>query len=83
MPKFYTVALTGTKESWGFGPNHQADPDGEADPKKHIRFDLPEKGILITKDEDDGTKLSNTTCTVTLITDTDKINELKTKYKYS
>tara|TARA_B100001250_G_scaffold11983_2_gene10470 strand:- start:8363 stop:8614 length:252 start_codon:yes stop_codon:yes gene_type:complete len=83
MPKFYTIAPTGTVEDWGQGPNHGAAPDAETDPKKHIRFGIIEKGILLTDDADDGTKLSNSTCTVTLITDTDKINALKTKYKYS
>ena len=81
MAKFYEIALTGVKESWGVGLNHQAAPNAETDPTKLLtKWATPENGILQTADDQDGTVLANTTCTVTLITDTDKINKLKAKY---
>ena len=84
MAKFYEISLTGEKETWGCGLNHQASPNAETDATKHLGgWETPEPGILLTADDQDGTVLGNTTCTVTLITDEDKINKLKTKYKYS
>ncbi len=81
MAKFYEYALTGVKETWGVGLNHEAPPNPETDPLKRLAgWHTPENGILQTDDDVDGTVLGNTTCTVTLITDADKLKKLNAKY---
>ena len=69
--KFYKYALTGTVESWGAGLS-------EIDPTKQVAYIcLDAEGYLLAVDNFDPANYTNSTCTLTEITDATELAACK------
>ena len=70
--KFYKYALTGKTEAWGSGLSSK-DPA-----KNNVRYNLLDiEGYLVTVDGFDPSNFTNTTCTLTEITDAEELKTCK------